>query len=221
MAAVDLTPARPWVVGLTGGIGSGKSAVADRFAQRGVHVVDTDAIAHALTGPDGAAMPAIRARFGDAVVAADGRLDRAQMRDRVFRDPAERHALEAILHPAIRTASEAALRDPSAQAAPYAMLVVPLLVESGRPRERCDRVLVVDCDPAVQIARVIARSGLAHDAVQRILDAQADRATRIAAADDVIDNDGTLAALDPAVDALHVRYAGLAARRVGAAGEPP
>jgi dephospho-CoA kinase len=204
---------RPWVVGLTGGIGSGKSAVAERLARHGAHVVDTDALAHELTGPDGAAMPAIRARFGDAVIASDGRLDRAAMRARVFADPDERRALESILHPMIRDASEAALVSDPAAAAPYAVLVIPLLVESGRPRDRCDRVLVVDCDPALQIERVIARSGLARDEAERIVRAQVDRATRLAAADDIVDNGGTRAQLAAAVDALHARYVDLARGR--------
>lgn len=212
---------RPWVVGLTGGIGSGKSAVSERLAQQGAYVVDTDVIAHTLTGPDGAAMAAIRARFGDDVVAADGRLDRAAMRARVFADPAQRLALEAILHPMIRDRSEAALVTPAATTAPYAVLVIPLLVESGRPRERCDRVLVVDCDPEVQIARVVARSGLARDEAERIVRAQVDRATRVAAADDIVDNGGTRAQLAAAVDALHARYVALAASRMRDGGVAP
>lgn len=201
---------RPWVVGLTGGIGSGKSAVSDRFGSLGAAIVDTDVIAHALTAPGGAAIDAIRARFGPTAIAADGRMDRDAMRRRVFADASQRRALAAILHPLIRDASEAALRSPAARAAPYAVLVIPLLVESGSPRARCDRVLVVDCAPATQIARVMSRSGLARDAAEHIVAAQVDRATRLAAADDVIDNDGPLHALAPQVDALHVRYRALA-----------
>ncbi|THF63829.1 dephospho-CoA kinase [Pseudothauera nasutitermitis] len=200
---------RPWTVGLTGGIGSGKSAVAERFAARGAAVVDTDLIAHALTAPDGAAMPALRAAFGDGPIAADGSLDRAAMRALVFADPAARARLEGILHPLIRSESA---RQCAAARTPYVMLVVPLLVESGDWRTRCDRLCVVDCPEALQIARVQARSGLAEPQVRAIMAAQASRAERLAAADDVIDNAGPLETLDAQVDALHGRYLGLARR---------
>ena len=193
------------VVGLTGGIGSGKSAAAALFAERGITVVDTDAIAHALTAPGGAAMPAIRAEFGDAVAGADGALDRAAMRAIVFADPGARKRLESILHPMIRAESERLLAADGARA-PYAILMVPLLVESGDYRKRVDRVAVVDCAEATQIARVMNRNGLARAEVERILAAQATRAERLAAADDVIDNDGELAALAPQIERLHVRY---------------
>jgi len=200
----------PFVVGLTGGIGSGKSTVADLFAALGAGIVDTDVIAHRLTGPDGAAMPAIRARFGDAVIAPDGRLDRQAMRDRAFADPDARKALEAILHPLIRQEAD---RQVVASEAPYVMLVVPLLVESGSYRQRVDRVLVVDCAPETQVQRTMARSGLTRDAVLRILAAQATREARLAAADDVVDNDGPPAQLAPRVAALHARYSAEAAAR--------
>lgn len=203
----------PFVVGLTGGIGSGKSAVAERFAAKGAAVVDTDAIAHALTGPGGAAMAAIGAAFGPEVVRADGALDRPAMRRLAFADPAARQRLEAILHPLIRAES-----DRQAKAAadhPYVLLVVPLLVESGTYRERCQRILVVDCPEAVQIARVMARNGLAEAEVRAILAAQASRAERLAAADDVIVNDGALEALEPRIDALDRDYRRLAAALAG------
>jgi dephospho-CoA kinase len=200
-----------YVVGLTGGIGSGKSAAADLFAAHGVAVVDTDAIAHALSKAGGAAMPAIRAEFGAAVVAADGALDRAAMRAIVFADPGARKRLEAILHPMIRAESE---RQLAAAAAPYAMLVVPLLIESGSYRERVDRVAVVDCREETQIARVMSRNGLARAEIERILAAQATRAERLAAADDIIDNDGEIAALPPRIERLHADYLALA-RRIG------
>ena len=204
-----------YVVGLTGGIGSGKSAAADLFAAHGVAVVDTDAIAHALSKAGGAAMPAIRAEFGAAVVAADGALDRAAMRAIVFADESTktsaRKRLEAILHPLIRAESE---RQLAAAAAPYAMLVVPLLIESGSYRERVDRVAVVDCREETQIARVMSRNGLARAEIERILAAQATRAERLAAADDIIDNDGEIAALPPRVERLHADYLALA-RRIG------
>ncbi len=200
----------PFVVGLTGGIGSGKSTVADLFAAHGAGIVDTDVIAHQLTGPNGAAMPAIRARFGDGVATPDGRLDRRAMRDRVFADPDARKALEAILHPLIRHEAD---RQILASDAPYVLLVVPLLVESGSYRQRVDRVLVVDCAPETQVQRTMARSGLTRDDVLRILAAQATRDARLAAADDVVDNDGPPARLAPLVASLHARYLAEAAAR--------
>jgi dephospho-CoA kinase len=197
-----------FILGLTGGIGSGKSAVADLFAAHGVAVVDTDAVAHALTTPGGAAMPAIRAEFGDGVVGPDGALDRAAMRRIVFADPAARKRLEAILHPMIRSESERRVTA-GALHAPYVILMVPLLVESGDYRTRVDRIAVVDCTEATQIARVMSRNKLARDEVERILAAQATRAERLAAADDVIDNDGALTDLPPRIERLHRQYVDL------------
>ena len=197
------------VVGLTGGIGSGKSAAADLFAARGAAVIDTDAIAHALTKAGGAAMPLIRAGFGDGVVGGDGALDRAAMRVMVFADPSARKRLEAILHPLIREESE---RQLAAATTPYAILVVPLLIESGDYRKRVNRIVVVDCAEATQIARVISRSGLARPEIERILAAQATRSERLAAADDIIDNDGDLAALPAQIERLHVNYLALSQR---------
>ena len=202
-----------YVVGLTGGIGSGKSTVADLFVARGAALVDTDAIAHELAAPGGGALPAIRARFGDGVLRADGGLDRAAMRRLVFSDPGARQALEAILHPLIRAESE---RRCAAASAPYVILAVPLLVESGGYRERCDRLLVVDCEPAVQVARVMARSGLPEAEVRAIIAAQAGRAQRLAAADDVIDNGGSPQALSARVDTLHHAYLAAALTKVKA-----
>jgi dephospho-CoA kinase len=198
---------RQLIIGLTGGIGSGKSTVAHLFETQGATLVDTDAIAHALTGPAGAAMPQIRAAFGESVVAPDGRLDRAAMRARVFADPAERRRLEGILHPMIRSESDRQIREAVGL---YTMLVVPLLIESGRWRDRIDRVLVVDCPESVQIERVIARSGLAREQVLAILAAQAQREARLAAADDVIDNGGAESALAAQVAALAGVYSRLA-----------
>jgi dephospho-CoA kinase len=195
-----------FVVGLTGGIGSGKSAAAEIFRTLGAAVVDTDLIAHELTAPGGAAMRAIRAEFGDGMAAADGGLDRAAMRALVFSDAAARARLEAILHPAIRAESE---RRCAAAAEPYALLVVPLLVESGDYRRRVARVAVVDCAEETQVARVMARSGLGRDEAMRIMAAQSSRAARLAAADDVISNDGDLADLRRQVEALHLRYLNL------------
>ena len=202
-----------YVVGLTGGIGSGKSTVADLFVARGAALVDTDAIAHELAAPGGGALPAIRARFGDGVLRADGGLDRAAMRRLVFSDPGARQALEAILHPLIRAESEPPC---AAASAPYVILAVPLLVESGGYRERCDRILVVDCEPAVQVARVMARSGLPEAEVRAIIAAQAGRAQRLAAADDVIDNGGSPQALSARVDTLHHAYLAAALTKVKA-----
>lgn len=195
-----------FVVGLTGGIGSGKSAAAEEFAALGAAVVDTDAIAHELTAPGGAAMPALKAAFGDAVAAADGSLERAAMRARVFADAEARHRLEAILHPLIRAEAERRCAAALAAGSPYVVLVVPLLVESGAYRERVARVAVVDCAEETQVARVMARSGMSRDEVERIVAAQATRTRRLAAADDVIDNQGDRENLRRQVARLHGRY---------------
>jgi len=192
-----------FAVGLTGGIGSGKSTVADLFAGQDVPVIDTDAIARQLTAPGGAALEAIHAVFGDAVMQADGTLDRAALRRRIFSDAAARRQLEAILHPRIRQQVEQRLAELTA---PYALIVVPLLVETGGYADMLDRVLVVDCPEEVQIARVMARSGLARDEVKAILAVQADRAERLAAADDVIVNTAAPEALRRQVATLHRRY---------------
>lgn len=199
-------------VGLTGGIGSGKSAVAAILGELGAAVVDADAIAHQITAPDGAAMPALIDAFGPDVRDARGALDRAAMRARAFADPEVRRRLESILHPLIASA----MRDQAAHSAgAYVVLVVPLLVENlQRWRPAVDRVCVVDCPEAVQIERVRARSGLASEQVRAILQAQATRAQRLAAADDRIDNGGDLQALRVQVEALHRRYLDLAARKL-------
>lgn len=194
------------IVGLTGGIGSGKSAAADRFAALGAAVVDTDAIAHELTGPSGAAMPAIAQAFGSGVVRPDGALDRAAMRAIVFADPTQRHRLESILHPMIRCLSDERVQSALAGGAPYAVLVVPLLVESGTYRERVHRIAVVDCSEATQVSRVMSRNGMSEPEVLRILAAQATRAERLAIADDVIDNEGDLAHLERQVAVLDAKY---------------
>lgn len=198
--------AQPFAVGLTGGIGSGKSAAADRFEALGAAIVDSDRIAHELTGPGGAAMDAIEAAFGPAVIGADGALDRVAMRAQVFAAPEARVRLEGILHPLIRAES---LRRVAEARAPYVMLVVPLLIESGSFRERCDRIAVVDCPEAVQIARVQARSGLDEPQIRAIMAAQITREARLAAADDVIDNSADLTHLNRQVEALHTRYLAL------------
>lgn len=196
-------------VGLTGGIGSGKSVVADAFAALGAAIIDTDVIARELTGPRGVAMPAILDEFGTAVITPEGALDRAAMRRLAFNDADARRRLEAILHPLIRAGSEL---QALAAATPYVVVVVPLLIESGNHKKRVDRVLVVDCDEETQIRRVIARSGLERKEIKRIMAAQASRRVRLAAADDVIDNEGSLEQLAARVAELDVIYRGLAAK---------
>lgn len=192
-----------FVVGLTGGIGSGKSAAADEFARLGATVVDTDAIAHELTRASGAAIEALRREFGDDCIAPDGAMDRSKVRALVFADAAAKKRLEAILHPLIRAESE---RRIAAAPGPYVVFVVPLLVESGNYRARVQRVLVVDCPEEIQIERVRARSQLSAEQVRAIIASQVPRAARLAAADDVIDNSGTIAALRKRVAELHARY---------------
>lgn len=202
-----------FIVGLTGGIGSGKSTVADLFVAEGAGLVDTDAIAHELTAAGGAAMPELIATFGAEIADASGALDRAAMRRRVFADPAARGRLEAILHPQIRRLS--AERCQAAGAA-YVILAVPLLVESGSYRERCDRVLVVDCPEAVQVARVMARNNMAEAEVRAIMAAQATRSARLAVADDVVLNADGLERLQSQVAALHQKYLGLSSEKAKA-----
>ena len=192
-----------FVVGLTGGIGSGKSAAAEEFGRLGATVVDADAIALELTRAGGAATGQVRSLFGDEYVDADGAMDRAKMRALAFRDPAARKKLEELLHPMIRAESE---RRIAAASGPYVIHVVPLLVESAGYRQRVARVLVVDCPGSVQMERVRRRSGLSEDEVKRIIGAQIKREDRLAAADDVIDNSGTLDALHKRVRELHARY---------------
>ncbi len=174
-------------IGLTGGIGSGKSTVAAALAALGASVIDTDAIARSLTQPGGAAIAAITAQFGAAFVDASGALDRSRMRELAFADPAARQRLEAILHPLIR--AETARQADAAQGTAI-VFDVPLLIESGRWREQVDRVLVVDCREATQVERVMARSGWTREAVQAVLAQQASRRSRRAGADAVIHNDG-------------------------------
>ncbi|NMG64068.1 dephospho-CoA kinase [Azoarcus indigens] len=200
---------KPYVVGLTGGIGSGKSAAADHFVALGASLVDTDRIAHALTAPGGSAIPAIRSIFGAGMIAADGSMDRTAMRALVFERPEARRELEAILHPLIRASSDRACL---AAPGPYVILAVPLLIESGSYRSRCSRICVVDCPEALQIKRVRSRSGLDESQIRAIMASQATRAQRLAAADDVIDNSGPLAELAPQVQRLHLQYLAAAAR---------
>ncbi len=206
----------PFCIGLTGGIGSGKSRAAALFAERGAAVVDTDAIAHELTRADGAAIPSLLATFGATVLAADGSLNRDAMRARVFSDPGERQRLEHVLHPLIR---EHARKQVLQSATPYVLLVVPLLLETGAYRDLVNRVLVVDCSESQQIARTMARSHLAEAAVRAIMAAQLPRAERLAQADDVIRNDGDIAHLQAQVLGLHQHYLQLVAAGLGATGD--
>jgi len=201
---------RRYTVGLTGGIGSGKSSVARAFERRGIAVVDADALAHGLTQPGGLAMPAIRAAFGDDFVDAGGAMDRAKMRALVFADPAAKARLEGILHPIIRAET---VRLSNAATSPYVILMIPLLIESGVARSRCDRVLVVDCPEEEQVRRVMSRSGLSAEQVRAIMAAQATRAQRLSEADDVLDNGGAPEAIEPQVERLHAHYLGLSGMR--------
>ena len=197
----------PFIVGLTGGIGSGKSSAARIFQKLGAAIVDADEIAHALTGSRGLAVPIIREQFGQEYVRPDHSLDRDRMRQTVFADGGSRRRLEGILHPLIRHEAE---REVAAATTPYVVLVVPLLVESPSYRTLVERVVVVDCDPEIQIARTMARSNLTYDAVAAIMATQADRATRLAAADDVVDNSGDEFSLRLQIERLHPLYLTLA-----------
>ena len=190
-------------VGLTGGIGCGKTAATDAFAELGAGVVDTDVISRELTAAGGGAMDRIGAEFGPEFVLPDGSLDRARMRPLVFADASAKRRLEAILHPLIR---EETRRLIAVSKAPYVLLVVPLLLETGSYRDLTNRVLVVDCDEAVQIARVMARSGLAEEEVRRIMSAQMKRADRLKSADDVLSNDADIKTLRESVARLHEKY---------------
>lgn len=195
-------------VGLTGGIASGKSAAAAVFAALGVPVLDSDLIAREVVAPGSPGWAAIRERFGETVLQADGQLDRRALRALVFADAAARRDLEAITHPRIRQR----MAELSATAGgPYQIHAIPLLVEGGARRAGLDRVLVIDCPEEVQVARVMARDRVDEAGARAVLAAQASRAQRLAAADDVIVNDGGLEALRDAVTALHRRYLALAA----------
>jgi dephospho-CoA kinase len=198
-------------IGLTGGIGSGKTSVSDIFSELGVPVIDTDLVARQLTARDGAALPEIRSAWGESVMRPDGELDRDALRRRIFADPEERRRLEAILHPLIRRQVVAEL---AALDAPYVVVVIPLLVETGNYRELLDRVLVVDCPESLQVERVRARSGLSAEEVSAIISAQADRSSRIAAADDIIVNAANTRSLREQVLSLDAKYREIAGRTV-------
>lgn len=204
-----------YVVGVTGGIGSGKTTIGQCFSRHNVTVVDTDQIAHELTAPEGAAMPAIRHHFGNAVVSPNGAMDRVVMRRHIFADPAAKVRLEEILHPLIRDESRRRCADASSL---YVLLLIPLLNDKGT--KSCysflDRVLFVDCDEAIQIQRVMQRSLMSETEVRAIIAAQPGRAERLALADDVVANNGSLNDLEQQMTELHRKYEGQALDKVKA-----
>jgi dephospho-CoA kinase len=199
----------PYCIGLTGGIGSGKSSAARVFEELGVGIVDTDEISHALTRPGGAAIPQIKSEFGADYIAEDGSLDRTKMRQLVFADPGARKRLEAILHPLIGQETRVRV---AAAAQPYVILAVPLLLESNAYLDLVKRIAVVDCSEAQQIERTMRRSALSEQQVRAIMASQVTRKLRLARADDVLDNSGDSAGMRHQVEALHEKYLALAAR---------
>lgn len=194
------------VIGLTGGIGSGKSTVARYFESLGVPVIDADIITRELVVPGQEALAEIASYFGEQIIQADGQLDRAQLRDRIFNNPEERRVLEKILHPRARkiTQQRIALLD-----SPYCILCVPLLIESGWI-DMVDRVLVIDVTPDLQIERTMKRDGISRQQAEAIIQSQIDQSTRLAHADDVLDNTGEKTSLQTQIDALHEMYLNLA-----------
>ena len=202
-AGLDILKGHAPFVGLTGGIGSGKTAVSDLLAQLGAGVVDTDLIAHQITAPHGTAIPFIQKQFGAEFIDSSGALDRAKMRKLVFADPDARKALEAITHPLIRKETIRQAKQLIEDKVPYLVFVVPLLIESGNWLTLLDYLVVVDCPEEVQIERVMHRSKLPRNEVERILKAQASRQERITHADMVIENQGSLDSLQAEVLKLH------------------
>jgi dephospho-CoA kinase len=197
---------RPLVIGLTGGIGSGKSTVAGYFADLGITIVDADQLAHALAAPGEPAFNSIVSSFGNACLSPDGTLDRAWLRRRIHTNPEDKQKLEDILHPAIRTRMTELL---DKSESPYSIAVIPLLLETGQTR-LVDRILVVDVSEAQQRARVAARDGLSEDVIANIMLSQTDRNTRLSSADDVISNELDLESLQAQVETLHRQYLELA-----------
>ncbi len=199
---------RPFIVGVTGGIASGKSTVANSFARLGVPVIDTDDLAREVVQPGTPALKAIKTRFGQGIMQPDGYLNRAAMREIIFADATARAALEAIVHPAIQALAETRI---AATEYPYILLVVPLLIEKGWDKF-VDRILVVDASEEIQKQRLIQRDGLNSKQVEAILQSQSDRSTRLAKAHDVITNEGDPDALNQTVASLHQHYQSLAAQ---------
>lgn len=191
------------LIGLTGGIGSGKSVVAKRLAELGATVIDSDQIAHDITAPHGAAIAPIQASFGPELLATDGSLDRPKMRQLAFNDPNALHLLEAITHPLIHTETLRQASRAHENGALYLVFMVPLLVESGTWSKLIDHLVVVDCPQELQIARVMQRSNLDHGQIEQIMSKQASREARLAAADTILLNDGSLDTLIPQIDGLH------------------
>ncbi|MES2871900.1 MAG: dephospho-CoA kinase [Pseudomonadota bacterium] len=199
---MNTPPSKPWILGLTGGIGSGKSAAAEHFATLGVHVVDADHAARWVVEPGRPALAKIAEHFGNNVLQADGQLNRAALRSLIFSDPEQRRWLETLLHPLIR--EEIALNLTQAQS-PYAILVSPLLIESGQ-HMTTQRVLVIDAPQALQIQRTLVRDNTSEQQVQAILNAQTSREERLLHADDVLLNDADLKTLQTEVERLHHFY---------------
>jgi dephospho-CoA kinase len=194
-------------IGLTGGIASGKSTVTQRFAELGVPVIDADLLSRSVVESGKPGLAQVVQRFGVGVLDADGRLDRRALRNLIFKDSSLRQALDAILHPLIRAEME---READVAKGPYVVMAIPLLVEGGSAEKRVDRVLVIDAEETLQIQRLQARDGSSTEQARAILASQADRAARLAAADDVLSNTGTVAELRQAVDRLHEKYLQLA-----------
>lgn len=196
----------PYIVALTGGIGSGKSTVADAFARFGVSIVDADVIARQVVEPGTPALTAIVQRFGDDMLQPEGTLNRSALRQRIFNNPDDKTWLNRLLHPLIHQETQRQLAEVKS---PYALWVIPLLVENGL-QDRANRVLVIDVDCETQLTRTMTRDGICRQQAMNILSAQASREQRLAIADDVIDNGGTAQEIEPAVAALHQRYLELA-----------
>ncbi|HVG05068.1 MAG TPA: dephospho-CoA kinase [Burkholderiaceae bacterium] len=193
-------------VGLTGGVGSGKSTIAAMLSKRGAGVVDADAIAHELTRPGGSAIDALRESFGPDAISADGSLDRARMRTRVFADPSARKQLESLLHPLIRLVMHERVVKLMADGSLYAVFVVPLLIEGGNWQGYVDRILLIDCSEAAQLARVCTRAGIDESTARKIIASQASRQQRLFVADDVLLNEAPLNQIELRVERLHQAY---------------
>ena len=200
-----------FIVGLTGGIGSGKTAVSDSFAELGIDIVDADLVSRIVVEPGTPALAAIADHFGNNILTPDGQLDRAQLRAIIFKDPEAKQWLEALLHPLI---AEEIQRQLQSISSPYGIFVSPLLIEAGQ-RLFCDRVLVVDVPESMQLERTMARDSNDREQVERIIASQINRQDRRAAADDILDNSQDLATLKDRVAALHARYLELAKEKAG------